>query len=144
MDPKDRIADFERYVSAISAASAGKLAESNGTLRALAAKVPDVADIRINLGLNEQRLGDFTKAAGEFKQAIEQDPSDAQSHFELGFCYFRLGQMDGAVQQLKAALALEPWYTRADEALAEIYLQRKDFPQARTYLNHLLLIDPSS
>jgi Tfp pilus assembly protein PilF len=144
VDPKDRIADFERYVSALSLASAGRPAESNNTLRALAAKLPDVADIRIELGLNEQRLGDFTKAAGEFKQAIERDPSDAQPHFELGFCYFRLGQIDGAIQQLKAALALEPWYTRADEALAEIYLQKKDFTQARTYLNHLLSIDPNS
>jgi choline-sulfatase len=144
VDPKDRIADFERYVNALSIASAGRQAESNSTLRTLAAKLPDVVDIRVNLGLNEQRLGDFTKAAAEFKQAIEQDPSDAQPHFELGFCYFRLGQIDGAIQQLKASLALEPWYTRADEALAEIYLQKKDFPQARTYLNHLLSVDPNS
>ena len=144
VDPKDRIVDFERYISAINLVSAGKLVESNGLLRTLRDKLPDVADIRITLGLNQQRLGDYPQAVREFKQVIEQDPSDAQSHFELGFCYFRLGQMDGAIQQLKAALTFEPWYTRADEALAEIYIQKKDFPQARGHLNHLLSIDPNS
>jgi arylsulfatase A-like enzyme/Tfp pilus assembly protein PilF len=144
LDPKDRSADFERYVSAITLASAGKLAESDSLLQNLRDKLPDVVDIRITLGLNQQRLGDYTQAAREFKKAIEQAPADAQAHFELGFCYFRLGQSDNAIQPLKAALALEPWYTRADEALAEIYIQKKDSSQARGYLNHLLSIDPNS
>jgi choline-sulfatase len=144
VDPKDRIADFEKYVSAVALASAGKLAESDSLLQTLLGKVPDVADVRISLGLNQQRLGNYAQAATEFKQAIEQTPADAQPHFELGFCYFRLGQSDNAIQQLKAALAIEPWYTRADEALAEIYIQKKDFAQARAYLNHLLSVDPNS
>lgn len=144
VDPKDRIADFEQYVSAIALASSGKLAESSSSLRTLRDKLPDVVDIRINLGLNQQRLGDYAGAASEFKQAIELVPADAEPHFGLGFCYFRLGQSDDAIRQLKAALAIEPWYTRADEALAEIYIQKKDFPQARAYLNHLLSVDPNS
>jgi Tfp pilus assembly protein PilF len=144
VDAKDRIGDFERFYSAITLASAGKLAESVSLLRSLRDKFPDVADIRINLGLNQQRLGDFARAAGEFKQAIEQAPADAQPHFELGFCYFRLGQPDDAIREFNAALAIEPWYTRVDEALADIYIQKKDFPQARAHLNHLLSTDPSS
>jgi tetratricopeptide (TPR) repeat protein len=151
IDPKDRIADFERYISALSLGSEGKTAESSRVLQTLADKLPDVSDIRINLGLNEQRLGDYGSAAREFKRAIEQNPSDAQPHFELGFCYFHLGESGNAVQesgnavqQFKAALALEPWYTRADEALAEIYIQAKDLSQARAHLNHLLSIDPNS
>src|SRR5260370_23829915 len=55
-----------------------------------------------------------------------------------------MGQTDGAIQEFKAGLDIEPWYTRADEALAEIYIQKKDFPQARASLNHLLSIDPNS
>lgn len=144
VDPKDRIGDFERYSSAIAMASAGKLVESDSLLRNLREKLPDVLDIRITLGLNQQRLGDFAHAAREFRQVIEQDPSDAQAHFELGLCYFRLGQSDNAIQDLSAALALEPWYTRADEALADIYIQKRDYSQARAHLNHLLSIDPNS
>ncbi len=144
VDPKDRIGDFERYFNALSLASAGKLAESDGLLEGLRDKLPDVADIRMSLGLNRQRQGEYAQAAREFKRVVEQDPSNAQAHFELGTSYFRLGQRNDAIQQLKAALALEPWYTRADEALAEIYIQDKDFKQARTHLNHLLSIDPHS
>ena len=144
IDPKDRIADFERYFSALTLASAGKLAESDSLLEGLRDKLPDVVDIRMNLGLNRHRLGDYAGAAREFKQAIKLSPADAEPYFELGSCYFRLGQSDDAIRQFKAALAIEPWYTRADEALAEIYIQKKDYPQARAYLNHLLSVDPSS
>lgn len=144
IDPKDRSADFERYYNALNLASAGKLAESDAILGPLGQKLPDVVDIRVSLGLNQQRLGHYADAAREFKRAIELAPSDAQPHFELGFCYFRMGQVDDAAREFKAALAIEPWYTRADEALAEIYIQKKDLPDARASLQHLLSIDPSS
>jgi len=144
IDPKDRIADFERYYRALDLANAGKLPESDAILRPLRDKLPDVADIQISLALNQQRRGDYAAAAREYKRGAEQAPGDALPHFELGFCYFRLGQSDQAIQELKAALALQPWYSRADEALAEIYLQKKDFAQARTYLNQVLAIDPNS
>jgi len=144
IDPKDRIADFERYVSAIALSSSGKPAESNAILRTLSERLPDVTDIRTSLGLNLQRMGDYAGAAREFKLVTAQDPTNAEAHFESGFCLFRLGHPDDAIPQLKAALSLEPWYTRADEALAEIYLQKKDFSAARAHLNHLLSVDPSS
>ncbi|MBV8808589.1 MAG: sulfatase-like hydrolase/transferase, partial [Acidobacteriaceae bacterium] len=144
VDPKDRIAEFEEYLRALDLSSAGKLSESDALLQGLRDKLPDVADIRLSLGLNKQRAGDFAGAAREFEAAIQQDPSEAEPHFELGFCQFRLGQLDDAIQQFKAALALEPWYTRPDEALAEIYTRKNDYPQARAYLNQLLSIDPNS
>ncbi len=144
IDPKDRIGDFEQYLRALDLSSAGKLSESDALLQSLRDKLPDLPDIRVSLGLNQQRAGDYAGAAREFKAAIQHAPSDAQPHFELGFCQFRLGQLDDAVPQFKAALALEPWYTRADEALAEIYIQKRDYPQAAAYLNRLLSIDPNS
>ncbi len=144
IDPKDRIADFEEYLRALDLSSAGKLSESERILQSLRDKLPGVTDIRVSLGLNAQRTGDFAGAAREFEAAIQQAPSDAQGHFELGFCQFRLGQLDDAIQQFKAALTLEPWYTRAAEALAEIYTRKQDYPQARAYLNQLLSVDPNS
>lgn len=144
IDPKDRITDFEEYLRALDLSSAGKLSESEALLQTLRDKLPDIADIRVSLGLNKQRTGDFARAAREFEAAIQQDPSDAQAHFELGFCQFRLGQLDDALRQFKAALALEPWYTRPAEALAEIYTRKNDYPEARAYLNQLLSTDPSS
>jgi len=144
VDPKDRIGTFEQYLGALGKSSAGRLAEADGVLESLRDKLPDVVDIRFNLGLNQQRLGEPAQAAREFQRVVEMDPANAPAHFELGFCHFLLRQRDDAIKQLKAALALEPWYTRADEALADIYIQAKDFAQARAHLNHLLSVDPNS
>ncbi len=144
VDPKDRIGDFEQYLQALDLSSAGKLTESGALLQKLSGKLPDVADIRVSLGLNEQRAGDFARAAREFEAAIQQAPSDAEAHFERGFSQFRLGQLDDAIQQFNATLALEPWSTRADEALAEIYTRKQDYAHARACLNRLLSIDPNN
>ena len=144
VDPKDRIADFERYSQALGLASSGKVAESSAVLEKLQDTLPDVVDIKMSLGLNQLRLKEDAQAAGEFKRVIELDRANAAAHFELGLFYFRQSQTDSAIQKFKQTLSLEPWYTRADEALAEIYIQGKNFPQARERLNHLLSIDPDS
>ncbi len=144
VDPKDRIGEFEKYLHALDLSSAGKLSESDALLQSLGDKLPEVTDIRVSLGLNEQRTGDYARSGREFEAAVQQTPSDAEAHFELGFSQFQLGRLDDAIQQFKITLALEPWYTRADEALAEIYTRKQEYAQARTYLNQLLSIDPDS
>jgi len=144
IDPKDRATDFERYVAAVSLSSGGRVGESTRMLENLRDKLPDIAEIRITLGMNLKRLGQYSEAARQLQRATELAPSDAQAHYELGSCYFKIGETYQAVAAFKAALAVEPWYTLADEALAEIYVQKQDFTQARTHLNHLLSVDPRS
>jgi arylsulfatase A-like enzyme/Flp pilus assembly protein TadD len=144
VDPKDRIADFQRYFDAVFLATEGRLAESTPVLENLRDKLPDIAEIRISLGINLKRLGRYPEATREFKRATGHAPSDAQAYYELGSCYFQQRETQQAITAFKAALAIEPWYTLADEALAEIYVQKQDFTQARAHLNHLLSIDPRS
>jgi len=144
IDPKDRIVAFELYGRALALATPGRLAESDSILEKLSQQLNDVADIRISLGLNQQRLGHYAEAAQEFKRALERAPLNAQAHFDLALSEYRLERLDEAVKELQAALALEPWYTRAEELLADIYLQKKDFDQARLRLQHLLSIDPAN
>jgi len=144
IDPKDRIGDFELYGHALALSSSGLLTESNGILQRLAEKLPDVVDLRISSGLNQQQLTHYAEAAQEFQRALERAPTNSQAHFDLALSDFRLHRLDEAVQELQAALALEPWYTRAEELLATIYLQQKDYEQARTRLNHMLSIDPDN
>jgi len=144
IDPKDRIADFELYGHALALASAGQLVESNSLLEKLGDRLPDIADIRISLGLNQQRSSHYAEAAREFKRALEREPLNAKAHFDLALCDFRLHRPDEAISELQASLALEPWYTRAEELLADIYLQKKDYAQARVRLQHLLVVDPAN
>jgi len=144
IDPKDRIGDFELYGHGLSLASAGRLTESNSLLLSLAEKLPDVVDIRISLGLNQQQSGHYAEAAQEFQRALERAPLNSQAHFDLALSQFRLHRSDEAIKELQAALAIEPWYTRAEELLSDIYLDKKDYAQARARLDHLLSVDPAS
>jgi arylsulfatase A-like enzyme/tetratricopeptide (TPR) repeat protein len=141
VDPKDRIGDFELFGRAIGLASAGRLTDSSELLEKLRDKLPEVGDIRVSLGLNQQRLGQYAEAAREFRRALEQAPLNALAHFDLGLCYVRLQQPDEAIKELQAALALEPWYSRAEELLADVYLHKNAYEQARASLEHLLSID---
>jgi arylsulfatase A-like enzyme/Flp pilus assembly protein TadD len=144
VDPKDRIADFQRYFDAVWLATGGRLAESTRVLENLRDKLPDIAEIRTSLGINLKRLGRYPEATRELQRATELAPSDAQAHYELGSCYVQLRETYQAIAAFNAALAVEPWYTMADESLAEIYVQKQDFAQARARLNHLLSVDPRS
>ena len=47
----------EEYGRAIYLASVGHLEESNSALKAILARDPDLSDVRLTLGLNEQRMG---------------------------------------------------------------------------------------
>jgi len=144
IDPKDRISDFELYGHALALASAGRLERSDNLLQRLAEKLPDVADIRISIGLNQQRLGHDADAAREFQRALDRAPRNAQAHFDLALCEFHLHRPDDAIKEIQAALALEPWYTRAEELLANIYLQKKDYTRASARLQHLLSVDSAN
>ena len=144
IDPKDRIGDFELYGQALALASAGRLGESSSLLRKLSEKLPDVGDIRISLGLNHQRSGHYAEAALDFKHVLDREPLNAKAHFDLALCEFHLNRPDEAISELQAALAIERWYTRAEELLANIYLQKKDYAQARSRFQHLLVVDPAN
>ncbi|MBV8891267.1 MAG: sulfatase-like hydrolase/transferase [Acidobacteria bacterium] len=144
IDPKDRIDDFELYGQALALASAGRLTESSSLLEKLAKKLPDVVEIRISQGLNHQQSGQDAEAVQDFKRALEEAPLNALAHFDLALSEFRLQRPDEAVNELQATLSLEPWYTRAEELLVDIYLKKKDYVRARALLQHLLSVDPRS
>jgi tetratricopeptide (TPR) repeat protein len=141
-DPKDRLPEFERQNEAISLASSGRLAESNALLQQLRLKLPDVSDIPMTLGVNQQRLKLHTEAARTFREVLKTDPLNVQAHFNLSVSLVELSHLDEAIKELQAVLALAPYYTRADELLGTIWLKRQDYARAREAFNHLLTYVP--
>jgi len=55
-------------------------------------------------GIKQYNAGEFTDAAGTFKNATRQDPRDYQSYCYLGDCYQQMGQHQQAMQAYKASL----------------------------------------
>jgi tetratricopeptide (TPR) repeat protein len=51
--------------------------------------------------------GEFAKAVGLLRQALERDPDSAQSHLDLGLALLKAGQPAQAVEHLKTAAARE-------------------------------------
>ena len=58
-----------------------------------------------NTGIAQYNAGEYTEAAGTFKNATRQDPRDYQSFCYLGDCYQQMGQQQQAIQAYKTSLA---------------------------------------
>jgi len=142
-DPKDRIGDFEDYGRAIILASTGHIDESSALLERLLAQHPELLDLRMSLGLNDQRRQRHDDAAREFRQILQTDPLNVQAHFNLGLSLYQLHETDDSAKELQAALAIAPYYTRAEEVLASISLQKGDYGRAREQFGHVLTVDPN-
>jgi len=55
-------------------------------------------------GIRQYNAGEYTDAAGTFKNATRQDPRDYQSYAYLGDCYQQMGQQQQAIQAYKTSL----------------------------------------
>jgi tetratricopeptide (TPR) repeat protein len=141
-DPKDRIGEFEDFGRAIVLASSGRIDESNALLERLLTGHPELPDLRMSLGLNDQRLRRHDEAAREFQQILKTDPLNVKAHFNLGLSLFEMGKLDEATREFQAALAIAPYYTRAEDLLGSIALQKSDYGRARERFEHVLTIDP--
>jgi choline-sulfatase len=144
IDPKDRIADYEAFGQAISQASLGHLEESNSALQSILARNPDLADVRLTLGLNEQRTGHDAQALDQFHTVLAAEPTSAIAHLDAGLSDFNLRRYDQAEKELSAALAISPGYTKAEIWLGKTLAQENQLDQAAAKFNHVLAETPNS
>jgi tetratricopeptide (TPR) repeat protein len=144
VDPKDRIADFEEYGRAIYLASVGHLDESNSALKAILARDRNLPDVRLTLGLNEQRMGKDAEALDQFRAVLAAEPTSALAHLDAGLSYYNLRQYDPAGKELNAALAISPGYAKAEIWLAKTLAQKGELDQAAAQFNQVLGENPGS
>jgi choline-sulfatase len=144
VDPKDRIADYEEYGRAISLASLGHLEESNSALKAILTRDQGLSDVRLTLGLNQQRMGQDAEAIDQFRAVLAVDPASAIAHFDVGLSYYNLRQYDKADKELNAARAITPGYAKAELLLAKTLAQRGEYDQAAAEFNQVLAETPDS
>jgi choline-sulfatase len=141
-DPKDRIGEFENFGRAIVLASTGHIDESSALLERLLTVLPEIIDLRMSLGLNDQRLRRNSEAAREFQQVLKTDPQNVRAHFNLALSLFEMRKLDEATRELQTVLTNAPYYTRAEDLLGTIALQQDDYGRARERFEHVLTIDP--
>jgi protein O-GlcNAc transferase len=121
----------------------GQITEANQLLAQLIKRNPDLVDVKLNFGLNLQRLGKDAEAVDVFRELLKADSTNAIAHFDAGLSYYNLTRIEDAKQELEAALAIAPDYTKAESLLANILVRQQLLDQARTRFSHILQITPA-
>jgi tetratricopeptide (TPR) repeat protein len=111
---------------------AGKYDEALSQLQALAAQNPKLPALSHELGAAYYKKGDYLKATGYLKQAIEENSKDSEAVQLLGLSYYLSGRPNEAIPLLEK---VQTWYSLANVDAAYIlgvsYIQVKNYPQAR-------------
>ncbi len=76
--------------------------------------------------------------------AVEQAPTDAKLHYNLGLIYSRIGENKPALQLLNEAVELKPNYKEARLAYAILLIDADYYNEAKTQLEYILTnLDPN-
>lgn len=84
----------------------------------VAARLP-LPEVDNNLGVATARRGK-PEAAQFFQRAVEDDPNDADYHFNLGVALYRTGDLNGALRQLREAVVQRPADSEAQSFLGRL------------------------
>ena len=103
----------------------------------------------MTLGLNRQKLGLYEQAAQSFREILAKNAANVTAHFCLAQSYLDLKRTDDAIRELEATLASASDPRRgwdqvaipAEEILARLRIEKKEYAQARAHYNHLLSMD---
>ena len=94
------VAREANFYLGLAAYAHGDFAKSESAFEFVAARLP-LAEVYNNLGVVAARRGQ-KKAADYFERAIQNDPSDADYHFNLGVTLAQAGDRAGAARELHA------------------------------------------
>jgi tetratricopeptide (TPR) repeat protein len=96
---------------------AGDFAAAQKAFQTIAATVP-IGSVWNNLGAAESRQN-LPQAVDTFRKALEQDPSDPDYHFNVGYALFKKGDFAAAADRFRAVLDRDP-----DDQMATLLLGR--------------------
>ena len=112
----------------------------------------------LNKGVNSFRSGQYTAAADDFKVAIDLDPDLASARLYLATAYMtqwvpgseapdNIRNMNSALQEFQTSLGSNLDAKNkliAMQSLANIYYQKKDYPQAEDWNKKVIAADPKN
>jgi S1-C subfamily serine protease len=87
--------------------------------------------------------GEYENAAFQFKEAVKEDPTNADAYYYLGMSY-KVERPFDAVDAFKTAVSLDPDFTDAYCNLGEVYNQLEMYNYATQVLKQALRIKPDN
>lgn len=111
------------------------------------------AAVHHNLGALAYQIGDMDTAIEEFNNALDADPNDSDTHYQLGATYLVLSlpteiqppdeeKLQQAQAEFEAALTLTPGKPEALVGIGNIYLLQNRLPEAIETLEQVVEDNP--
>jgi serine/threonine protein kinase/tetratricopeptide (TPR) repeat protein len=102
------------------------------------------AEGHLCLGLIEDGTGQNEKAAEQFQQAVQLDPTNDAAYRNLALAYQHLNQPDKAEETYKRAISVRPQFWRGYVYLASFYDSRADYEKGAAMWRRATELDPDS
>lgn len=96
------------------------------------------------LGNIYRRQGDYPKAIGYFKKALELNTENVEAYNELAVSYLETGHSDIGIFRLEESLKIDPQYSETYRLLGIVFYRAKNFPLAVKYLKQAVFLDPDN
>ena len=103
----------------------------------------DLARFHLDAGRRAYQAERDAEAISALRRAVYLAPYESAAHLLLGRVYLRGGRTDEAIDEFKIAIWSDDT-VGAHLALADAYVQAKDFATARTELQWILKADPQN
>jgi type IV pilus assembly protein PilF len=95
-------------------------------------------------GGNQRRPPEAEQASAVTTEPVPASPVErARAHTELGVSYYRVGQLGVALEEFKQALAADPKYVPALNAMGLVYMGLNEDDKARASFERALKVDPN-
>jgi len=121
----------------------GKNNEAEILLREVVRNHPEIYEVQYSLGLLLAEKKQYEEAAAYLKMAATGMPNRARIHYNLGLLLQYLKKDSDAESSLLRAKALEPDSLDFLYALADFYLKRRKFQQARSIAEEMVARHPT-
>ncbi len=142
-DPKDVIGIFNQLRRANSAVRDRRFADALPILRGVLHDDPDNAFAQLVLGSAYMGMGDYRRAAEQYRRYAALVPTSSYAHQWMAICLVRLGEQDAALREAAAALAIDPASSDSHVLRGGIFASRGRYDEAVAELRAALEKDPT-
>ncbi len=102
------------------------------------------AEGHVCLGTIENGTGQFEKAAEQFQQAVQLDPTNDAAYWHLAEAYQSLNQLDKAEETYKRRISIRPEYWRSYSALGVFYINQAEYEKAQAMFEKAVSLRPNN
>jgi tetratricopeptide (TPR) repeat protein len=122
----------------------GKLNQARLVLEGLSGGLQKDVEVNLLKGKYHMLNLETVHAVGCFQVVVEAEPDFPLGHYLLGLAYLEGNHTRLAQQSFVRALTLDPYFSEADLALADIYYKREEYELSLEYAKRVCVREPEN